>query len=75
MLTISGRGLGRRRALFEDFCVPPPDEVGDGGPLTLRELITHVVCSEVAAFEKRQEARRLDRVLSAGQIDEGAELH
>ncbi len=39
--------------------------------MRLRDLITHVVSSEVAAFEKRQEARRLDRVLSAGQIEAG----
>jgi hypothetical protein len=73
MMTICGRGLGQRRPLFEDFSVPPPVEVGDGGPVTLRDLITHVVCSEVAAFEKRQEARRLDRVLTARQIEQGRE--
>ncbi len=71
MVTICGKGLGQRRPLFEDFSVPPPAEVGDGGPLTLRDLITHVVCAEVMAFEKRQEARRLDRVLAPRQIEEG----
>lgn len=71
MITVCGRGLGRRRPLFEDFSIPPPAEIGDGGPLTLRDLITHVVCSEVVAFEKRQESRRLDRVLTPGQIEEG----
>jgi hypothetical protein len=71
MLTIGGRGLGQRRPLFEDFSVPPPAEVGDGGPVTLRDLITHVVCNEVKAFEKRQEARRLDRVLTPSQIEQG----
>jgi len=74
MLTIKGKGLGRRRPLFADFSVPPPDDHGgDGGPLTLRDLITHVVHQEVAAFEKRQEARRLDRVLSSEQIEEAAD--
>ena len=71
MLTIQGKGLGRRRPLFADFSVPPPADMGDGGPLTLRDLITHVVCAEVVAFEKRQEARRLDRVLTRGQIEQG----
>lgn len=71
MLTIRGRGLGQRRPLFEDFSLPPPADVGDGGPLKLRELIAHVVCQEVSAFEKRQQARRLDRVLSAGEIHDG----
>ena len=73
MLTIRGKGLGRRRPLFEDYSIPPPGDIGDGGPLTLRDLITHVVHQEVAAFEKRQEARRLDRVLSPGQIADGVE--
>lgn len=71
MLTIRGRGLGQRRPLFADFSIPPPGETGDGGPLTLRALITHVVVQEVAAFERRQEARRLDRVLSPRQIEQG----
>lgn len=39
--------------------------------MTLRDLITHVVRQEVAAFEKRQAARRLDRVLSPQQIEDG----
>jgi hypothetical protein len=73
MLTIMGKGLGRRRPLFADFSIPPPDDLGDGGPLTLRDLITHVVCREVVAFEKRQEARRLDRVLTRTQIEQGQE--
>lgn len=71
MMTICGRGLGQRRPLFGEFSVPPPTEIGDGGPMTLRDLITHVVCSEVVAFENRQEARRLDRVLTPRQIEEG----
>lgn len=73
MLTIRGTNLGRRRPLFEDFSIPPPAELGDGGPLTLRDMITHVVCEEVAAFDKRQESRRLDRVLSPKQIERGVE--
>jgi hypothetical protein len=73
MVIIQGRGLGRRKPLFEDFSIPPPDDVGDGGPLTLRDLITHIVKKEVAAFEQRQETRRLDRVLSSRQIEQAAE--
>ena len=72
MLTIKGKGLGRRRPLFEDYSIPPPGDLGDGGPFTLRDLITHVVHQEVAAFEKRREARRLDRVLSPEQIEKAA---
>lgn len=72
MLTIMGKAVGRRRPLFEDFSIPPPEDRGGGGPLRLRDLIEHVARGEVEAFEKRQEARRLDRVLSVEQIDEGA---
>jgi hypothetical protein len=72
MITIRGKALGKRKPLFADFSVPPPRNWGDGdGPLTLRTLITHVVTSEVQAFEKRQDARRLDRVLSFSDIERG----
>lgn len=69
MLTVCGKSLGKRRPLFDDFSIPPPEDCGDGGPLTLRDLIAHVVRNEVVAFEKRQEARRLDRVLSPQRIE------
>lgn len=76
MLTISGKALGHRRPLFADWAVPPPprpgsdDDAGDSG-LTLRDLIEHVVRAEIAAFQDRQQARRLDRVLTARQIADG----
>lgn len=74
VLVISGRGLGRKqKPLFEDFSIPLPPESTDGGGLTLRELITRIVVSEVEAFRDRQQLRRLGRVLSAGQIQEGIE--
>jgi hypothetical protein len=69
MLTIVGRALGRRKLLFDGFSMPPPAERGDGGPLRLRDLIEHIVRQEVEAYEQRQEARRLDRVLSANEIE------
>jgi hypothetical protein len=75
-LIITGNAIGKRRPLFEDFSVPaPPDITNDegGGGLTLRELITHVVRHEVAAFRKRQEARKFLRVLSERQIEAGAQ--
>jgi hypothetical protein len=72
MITIRGKALGKRKPLFEDFSVPPPRNVGDGGgPLTLRTLITHVVIREVEAFQKRQQTRRLDIVLSSRDIERG----
>jgi hypothetical protein len=74
-LIVSGKQLGKRKALFEDFSVPVPPEVGegDGGELTLRALITRIVAAEVEAFRNRQERRRLTRVLSPREIEEGAE--
>lgn len=72
MLVIEGRVAGQRRRLFEGFSVPPPGDVADGGePLKLRALIAYVVQNEVALFQQRREARRLDRVLSPRQISRG----
>lgn len=73
-LTITGKTIGGRRPLFADFAVPLPPEIlerGDGGGLTLRDLITRVVGHEVAAFQKRQESRQFLRVLSQRDIEEG----
>lgn len=39
MLVIEGKALGRRKPLFEGFSVPPPGDLGDGGPLKLRDLV------------------------------------
>ena len=43
MLTISGKALGRKKPLFEDYSVSPPTGIAAGQPITLRELIGHVV--------------------------------
>jgi hypothetical protein len=72
MLTISGKALGRKKPLFADFSVPFPPELGDGGALTLRDLISRVVKHEVEAFKQRQEDRKLLHALTARQIEEGA---
>ena len=58
---------------IRNYSIPPPAGFGEGGPFTLRDLITHVVRQEVGAFEQRQGTRRLDRVLSSGEIDNAAE--
>jgi hypothetical protein len=71
MLTISAKALGRKKPLFEDFSVPPPASLAAGQPVTLRDLIGHVVRAEVAAFKQRQAERRLLKALTAKQIDEG----
>jgi hypothetical protein len=73
MLTISGKALGRKKPLFADFSIPFPPDLGDGGSVTLRDLIGRVVRNEVAAFKQRQEDRKLVRALTARQIEEGAD--
>ena len=75
MLTITGKALGRKKPLFEDFSIPLPPQLspgGEGGETTLRDLITHVVRGEVAAFKNRQEERKLIKALSASDIAKGA---
>lgn len=71
-ITVSTRALGRSRPLLSDFDVLPPEGLRDDGNLLLRDLITHVVREQVAAYESRKEAERFDRVLSVRQINEGA---
>ncbi len=73
MITVGGKVLGRKKALFADFSVRPPDGVGEEGGTTLRHLIECVVRHEVAAFRKRQTDRQFVRVLTAREIADGAE--
>lgn len=72
MLTISGKALGRKKPLFADFSVPFPPDLGDGGAITLRDLISRVVRHEVDAFRQRQQDRKFLHALTARQIEEGA---
>jgi hypothetical protein len=71
MLTVSAQAIGRRKPLCDPFSVPPPAGLAAGRPVTLRELLAHVVRGEVAAFKARQAERRLLKALTAAQIDEG----
>jgi len=70
-LTISARAMGRRKPLVPDWQFPCPPAEHGGEPLTLRQLITRVVTHEVQAFEQRQHERRLVRILTERQIEEG----
>lgn len=72
MLTISGKALGKKKPLFDDFSIPFPPDLGDGGSVTLRDLIGRVVRGEVQAFKTRQEDRKLIKALSAADIEKGA---
>lgn len=70
-VVISGRSVGSRRPIFADWSLPlPPDDFGDDG-LTLRDMISRIVAEEVRAYEQRREVRKLDRVFSAREIEEG----
>ena len=73
-MLIELRQAGRKSRPLDGWAVPNPpgsdDSEGDG--ITLRELITRVVRTEVSAFEARERARRLVRALSASEIAEGA---
>jgi hypothetical protein len=73
VLTISARAMGKRKALVPDWQIPWPPEEGGGEALTLRELITCIVRNEVRAFEKRQEERKLVRILTERAIESGLE--
>ena len=72
-VTISGRALGTRRALFADWSIPLPPHWQHEGGITLRDLIQRVVVEEVQAFRERQAARQVFHALTAKQIADGAE--
>lgn len=72
-ITVKGKVIVQSRPPFADWSVPfPPDVFGEGGNITLRDLITRIVNEEVAAFRARQQERRLTRIFSKEQIEQGA---
>jgi hypothetical protein len=71
MIHVSGKALGRKKPLFADWSIPFPPDLGDGGSLTLRDLITRVVRGEVQAFKQRQQERKLVHALTARDIEQG----
>jgi hypothetical protein len=72
-ITVEGKVVGQKRALFTDWRIelPPPDE-NPGGHLKLRDFITSIVLKEVEAFKLRQEERKLARVMSRREIEQSA---
>jgi hypothetical protein len=71
-LAIDARLLGQKRPLLADWAVTLPlDLTGQEDWLPLRDLLTQVVLAEVAAFQQRQEERRLARILGPDQIAAG----
>ncbi len=72
-ITVEGRVVGQKRALFTDWPIelPPPNE-NSGDRLKLRDFITSIVMKEVEAFKLRQEERKLARVMSRQEIEQSA---
>lgn len=66
--------IGKKVRPLDGWSVPspPPEEAGGDSGLTLRQLISRVVRGEVEAYEQRQRANRLLRVLSEREIAAGA---
>src|SRR5262249_7090174 len=73
MISISGKAIGRAKPLFADWSIPFPPDLGEGGGLTLRDLIIRVVAAETAAFRKRQYDRHFLRALTEREIAAGVE--
>jgi hypothetical protein len=72
-LAVRGRLLGSKKVLFPDRSWSYPTEwESASGRTTLRDLISRIVSDEVAAFRRHQTERRLFRVLTEREIDEGA---
>jgi hypothetical protein len=73
-MVIETRIAGRKARSLDRWTIstPPPSDDSGGGGITLRDLISRIVHEEVSAFEKRQQSRRLVRVLSDTEIAEGA---
>lgn len=73
-MLVIGKLLGKRKPLFDDWSVPPPEDMGDGDDYTLRHLIEHLVRHEVRKFEGRQEQNQFIRALSQAEIQAAAKL-
>lgn len=69
---IEGKIPGQRRPLFPEWQMSlPPEWERTEGRVTLRDLIAQVVAEEVAAFQTRQEEKRLLHSLTEQDIMRG----
>lgn len=75
-LTVEAKVLGQRKPLGGSWSISLPlsaEPDADGRwHLSLCALLTRIVGDEVAAFHERQAERRLARVLSRAEIEQGA---
>ncbi len=69
-IQIEGHQVGSRQELFPKQSISVPSSwVQNDAPISLRQLLKHLVEEEVTAFEKRQADRQIIRVLTATQIE------
>jgi hypothetical protein len=72
--TVEGKVVGQKRPVFSDWQAElPPIQGHNGDQFKLRDLITSIVIKEVDGFKTRQEERKLARVMSRQEIDQGVE--
>jgi signal transduction histidine kinase len=70
-LTISGKVLGKSQNLFTTWQMELPPQTTQ--TLTLQELLTSIVKTEIQAFQARQFQQRLTKVLGLVEIETGVE--
>lgn len=71
-ITVSGKQLGRTKALFSDWSLSLPSEFfTTERKLTLKDLLTEIVLGEIEAFKTRQADRRLIHILTPSEIKQG----
>lgn len=72
MITLNAKNFGTKKRIVPPRSIPVPDMMeNQGKPLTLRDLITHIVKYEVKAFQDRQEDNKMLRVLTESEISDG----
>jgi hypothetical protein len=75
-LTIEAKVLGQRKPIVASWSVSVPQRLANTGDgywrMTLRELLTVVVADEVTTFHQRQQERRLARVMTRAEVEQGA---
>jgi hypothetical protein len=72
-MLIELRAPGRASRVIDSWTTPPPSRGGEGdGSVTLRQLISGVVRDQIEAFRRRASRHRLDRMLTATEIDDAA---
>jgi hypothetical protein len=71
-IIVEGKVLGQKHPLFTNWhIVLPPIRERGGDRIRLRDLISQVVTEEVEAFRKRQAERRIARIMSLTEIEQG----